>query len=156
MSNDDRWQRAAAIPDELFALPEAERAEAWARHPENDAAVQAGAPDGSKPEPRKGIWMPICWRRGSRRREAGIGPWRLLEEIGQGRMSVVYRAERAAGYERRVAVKISIALPTRYSPKPWQKQILTRFELERRIAARLEHPSICKLRRRHHRRRAAV
>ncbi len=144
MGNDDRWRRAAAILDELFALPEAERAKAWARHPEGDAGVRAEVESLMAASQAAEGYLDTDLL-ATRKPAAGaeIGPWRLLEEIGQGGMSVVYRAERAAGYEQRVAVKI-IALPTLLT-EAMAKQILARFEAERQIAARLEHPNICKL-----------
>lgn len=144
MDHDERWRRAAGILDELFALPEAERAAAWARHPESDPAIRAevegllaanhdaeGYLDTDVLTPRKPV------------PGAQVGPWRLMEEIAQGGMSVVYRAERATAYEQRVAIKV-IALPVLLTDA-MAKQILSRFEAERQIAARLEHPNICKL-----------
>ncbi len=68
-----------------------------------------------------------------------IGPWRVVREIGRGGMGVVYLAERADGqFEQRVALKlIKRGLDT--------DEIVGRFERERQILARLEHPHIARL-----------
>ncbi|MGH9380768.1 MAG: tetratricopeptide repeat protein [Thermoanaerobaculia bacterium] len=68
-----------------------------------------------------------------------IGPWRLVGELGQGGMGRVYLAERADGeFEQRVALKL---LPA----GPRADELLRRFEQERRILARLDHPHIARL-----------
>jgi serine/threonine protein kinase len=68
-----------------------------------------------------------------------VSSWRLLREIGRGGMGVVWEAERADGeYRQRVAVKLlsgAFLSPAR----------VARFREERRILARLEHPSIARL-----------
>ena len=68
-----------------------------------------------------------------------IGPWRLLEPIGEGGMGSVYRAERVdGGFEQEAAVK-------RMRAGLDQEQYLVRFEAERQILARLQHPHIARL-----------
>lgn len=68
-----------------------------------------------------------------------FGPYRLVEEIGVGGMGAVYLAERADGsFEQRVAMKL---LRTDLNTR----ELLRRFEDERRILARLEHPHIARL-----------
>lgn len=68
-----------------------------------------------------------------------IGPYRLLEPIGQGGMGLVYRAERSDGlYERDVALKIIRTSLDHATLKH-------RFEAERHALARLEHPNIARL-----------
>jgi serine/threonine protein kinase len=68
-----------------------------------------------------------------------LGVYRVVELVGEGGMGAVYRAVRADGlYERPVAVKvIRSALSTEF--------FLRRFENERRILARLDHPNIARL-----------
>ncbi len=68
-----------------------------------------------------------------------IGAYRVISEIGRGGMGVVYLAERADSlYQKRVAIK-----------KVWAggngSEIERRFELERQILAKLEHPNIAQL-----------
>lgn len=73
------------------------------------------------------------------RRGQRIGPYRLVEEIGAGGMGTVYLAARADGaFEQRVAVKLLHAGAA-------ASELLRRFENERRILARLEHPHIARL-----------
>ncbi len=68
-----------------------------------------------------------------------LGPWRIIERIGQGGMGAVYRGERADGaFEREVAIKL---LPLSLQ----DPDMIRRFEQERRIAARLDHPNIARL-----------
>jgi serine/threonine-protein kinase len=69
----------------------------------------------------------------------GVGPWRVLREIGRGGMGVVYLAERAEGdFQQRVALKLlKRGLDT--------DEIVARFARERNILARLEHPAIARL-----------
>lgn len=68
-----------------------------------------------------------------------VGPYRLLDIIGQGGMGHVYLAERADDeYEQRVAIKMANWLGA--SP-----ELIERFRLERQILAHLEHPNIARL-----------
>jgi serine/threonine-protein kinase len=67
-----------------------------------------------------------------------LGPWRLIEEVGRGGMGVVYRAERSDGlYAQQVAIKLLRGFPG--------AELRQRFERERRLLARLEHPGIARL-----------
>lgn len=68
---------------------------------------------------------------------ARLGPWRVLRLIGRGGMGEVYEAERADGqFEQRAAIKLL-----------WHDSasLLKRFQIERQILARLEHPGIARL-----------
>lgn len=80
-------------------------------------------------------------RRAALSDEAGghAGVWRLGALLGQGGMGTVYLAERRGeGFEQRGALKL---LHAAVSDAP----ALERFLAERRIVARLEHPSIARL-----------
>ncbi|MCB1009226.1 MAG: serine/threonine protein kinase, partial [Acidobacteria bacterium] len=75
-----------------------------------------------------------------RRPEAGdrLGPYRLVRELAQGGMGVVFEAEQEAPLVRRVAVKLvrdDLAGP----------RILERFEAERSSVARMSHPAIAQV-----------
>jgi len=68
-----------------------------------------------------------------------FGPYRLVRQIGAGGMGTVYYAERADDlFQKGVAVKV---LP----PGMGTEALLRRFEDERRILARLQHPGIAGL-----------
>ena len=65
---------------------------------------------------------------------AMIGPYKLLEQIGEGGMGAVYVAEQAHPMRRRVALKlIKAGMNT--------KQVLARFEAERQALALMDHPT---------------
>lgn len=68
-----------------------------------------------------------------------IGKYQLIRQIGRGGMGVVYEAQRADGvFEKKVAVKL-----LRWSAD--SEGADARFARERRILARLEHPSIARI-----------
>ena len=67
-----------------------------------------------------------------------IGPYKLLEVIGEGGMGVVYLAEQTKPVRRKVALKI-------IKPGMDTKQVIARFEAERQALAMMEHPSIAKV-----------
>lgn len=64
-----------------------------------------------------------------------IGPYRLLEQIGEGGMGVVFMAEQKAPVRRMVAVKV-------VKPGMDSRQVIARFESERQALAMMEHPNI--------------
>lgn len=140
----DLYQRSTAILDALLALPKNERASSWRSHPESDPEVRAEVDSLLSAHAESTGYLEQDVLK-SRKPSPGaqIGPWKLVEEIGQGGMSFVFRGEREAGYEQRAAIKI-IALPLLLTGT-MARQIQARFEAERQIVARLEHPNICKL-----------
>ena len=64
-----------------------------------------------------------------------LGPYRLMQPIGQGGMATVYKAYQAA-MDRYVALKV---LPHQLADNP---TFIGRFQQEARIIANLEHPHI--------------
>lgn len=67
-----------------------------------------------------------------------IGRYKLLEEIGEGGMAIVYMAEQQEPIRRKVALKIiKLGMDT--------KQVIARFEAERQALALMEHPNIAKV-----------
>jgi eukaryotic-like serine/threonine-protein kinase len=66
-----------------------------------------------------------------------VGPYRVVGRLGEGGMGVVYLAERA-DLQKRVALKV--VRGTLGAP-----ELVRRFLLERRVLARLAHPSIARL-----------
>ena len=67
-----------------------------------------------------------------------IGPYELLEPIGEGGMGVVYLAEQREPVSRRVALKV-------VKPGMDTRQVLARFEAERQALAMMDHPNIAKV-----------
>lgn len=67
-----------------------------------------------------------------------IGPYRLLQEIGQGGFGSVYMAEQEAPVRRRVALKIiKLGMDTR--------AVIARFEAERQALAMMDHANIARV-----------
>ena len=67
-----------------------------------------------------------------------IGPYRLLQQIGEGGMGEVWLAEQSSPIKRRVAVKvIKRGMDT--------KDFVARFEAERQALAMMAHPTIAKV-----------
>jgi serine/threonine protein kinase/tetratricopeptide (TPR) repeat protein len=66
-----------------------------------------------------------------------IGPYRLLEPIGEGGMGLVYLAQQSHPVRRKVAIKI-------IKPGMDSRQVIARFEAERQALAMMEHPNIAK------------
>ncbi len=67
-----------------------------------------------------------------------IGPYKVLEQIGEGGYGVVYLAEQREPMKRRVALKVvKLGMDT--------KQVMARFEAERQALAMMEHPNIAKV-----------
>ncbi len=64
-----------------------------------------------------------------------IGPYKLLQEIGDGGMGVVFMAEQTEPVARRVALKI-------IKPGMDTRQVIARFEAERQALAMMDHPNI--------------
>ena len=67
-----------------------------------------------------------------------IGPYKILQEIGEGGMGSVFMAEQEKPVRRRVALKI-------VKPGKADKQIVARFEAERQALAMMDHPNIAKV-----------
>ena len=67
-----------------------------------------------------------------------IGPYKLLQQIGEGGMGVVYMAEQAAPVRRKVALKI-------IKPGMDTREVIARFEAERQALALMDHPNIARV-----------
>src|SRR5262245_60445090 len=67
-----------------------------------------------------------------------IGPYKLLEQIGEGGMGTVWMAEQNEPIQRRVAVKVIKAGMD-------SQQVLARFEAERQALALMDHPNIARV-----------
>src|SRR5208337_38332 len=67
-----------------------------------------------------------------------IGPYKLLQQIGEGGMGTVYMAEQAEPVRRRVALKV-------IKPGMDTRQVVARFEAERQALAMMDHPNIARV-----------
>ncbi|HEX3912103.1 MAG TPA: protein kinase [Steroidobacteraceae bacterium] len=140
-----RAQRAQVdeLLDDMLDLPEQQRiARLRARRIEDSAVLaevesllrSASASGGflsTPPKPAPGELIPDA-SVGAR-----LGAWRITRLIGRGGMGEVYEATRADGnFEQRVAIKL---LQREAAAQ------MERFQAERQILARLEHPGIARL-----------
>jgi len=64
-----------------------------------------------------------------------IGPYKLLEQIGEGGFGVVFMAEQQEPVRRKVALKV-------LKPGMDTRQVVARFEAERQALALMDHPHI--------------
>jgi serine/threonine protein kinase len=67
-----------------------------------------------------------------------VGPYKLLQRIGEGGFGVVYMAEQEKPVRRLVALKI-------IKPGMDTGQVIARFESERQALALMDHPNIAKV-----------
>ncbi|TMQ32183.1 MAG: hypothetical protein E6K70_19945, partial [Planctomycetota bacterium] len=67
-----------------------------------------------------------------------IGPYKLLQQIGEGGMGTVFMAEQTQPVQRKVALKI-------IKPGMDSKQVIARFEAERQALAMMDHLNIARV-----------
>src|SRR5262249_14210319 len=67
-----------------------------------------------------------------------FGPYKLVEQIGEGGMGTVWLAPQAEPLKRLVAVKV-------IKPGMDSRQVIARFEAERQALALMEHPNIARV-----------
>jgi serine/threonine protein kinase len=67
-----------------------------------------------------------------------IGPYKLIEQIGEGGMGLVFVAEQQQPVRRKVALKV-------IKPGMDTRQVIARFEAERQALALMDHPNIAKV-----------
>jgi tetratricopeptide (TPR) repeat protein len=85
-----------------------------------------GRPDGS-------VGEPLAERAGT-----VLGPFKLLQLIGEGGMGTVWMAEQTQAVQRKVALKIIKAGMD-------SRQVIARFEAERQALALMDHPNIARV-----------
>jgi WD40 repeat protein/serine/threonine protein kinase len=84
-----------------------------------------------RPEPNRAT--PAAEQSGDR-----IGPYKLLQEIGEGGFGTVWMADQEKPVRRRVALKIvKLGMDT--------KEVVARFEQERQALAMMDHPNIARV-----------
>jgi serine/threonine protein kinase/tetratricopeptide (TPR) repeat protein len=67
-----------------------------------------------------------------------VGPYKLLEQIGEGGFGIVFMAEQQHPVRRKVALKV-------LKPGMDTRQVIARFEAERQALALMDHPHIAKV-----------
>jgi uncharacterized repeat protein (TIGR01451 family) len=67
-----------------------------------------------------------------------VGPYKLMEQIGEGGMGLVFVAEQTQPVRRKVALKI-------IKPGMDSRDVLARFEAERQALALMDHPNIARV-----------
>ncbi|WP_028311088.1 MULTISPECIES: serine/threonine-protein kinase [Derxia] len=126
----------AAAPAFGFPFP----SEGEAAPPQDSASAGRGGPAGAGAEAARGP-APVG-ADGMRAPQAApgavIGPWRLLDRLGEGGMATVWRAERSDGLMRR---EVALKLPR----LAWDGAFADRLARERDILASLAHEHIARL-----------
>ena len=140
-----RWQRLRAIFAAAAALGEEERAAFLDRECGEDstlkrevlALIRADAQASQLLDPGPAIAEALDFDQ--HLEGATLGAYRLLRRIGAGGMGSVFLAERADGtFERQVALKVvKKGMDT--------ESVVRRFEMERQILARLDHPGVARI-----------
>ena len=149
--NPERWQRIAAIFDEVIDEPAETRMRVAERLCAGDSALlceveallradSAGVRfEGEVRQARDDAAESWSEQQISEAMPPSVGPWRLEKELGHGGMGVVYLAHRADGqFEQHAALKL-------IKRELDSDGVLSRFLRERQILARLENAHIARL-----------
>jgi serine/threonine protein kinase/tetratricopeptide (TPR) repeat protein len=67
-----------------------------------------------------------------------IGPYKLLQQIGEGGMGIVFMAEQSQPVQRKVALKV-------IKPGMDSRQVIARFEAERQALSMMDHVNIARV-----------
>ena len=104
--------------------------------PAHRAAARGRRPDRRHPRarPRRRHRPAERWRTARRPRR----PYKLLQQIGEGGMGVVYMAEQTSRSAASVALKI-------IKPGMDSRQVIARFEAERQALAMMDHQNIARV-----------
>jgi serine/threonine protein kinase/tetratricopeptide (TPR) repeat protein len=133
--------------EEVFAAalqkPRAERATFLDRACQGDSRLRAGVEAllAAHDAPDSFLAAPLAEATIERPLEhpgAQIGPYKLLQQIGEGGFGVVFMAEQTEPVRRRVALKV-------IKPGMDTRQVIARFEAERQALAVMDHPNIAKV-----------
>ncbi|MET0289435.1 MAG: serine/threonine-protein kinase [Pseudoxanthomonas sp.] len=137
-----RWQRLSPQLDVLLELTATARAARLADIRKDDAALadELTALLALEEDQTSILDTPLIPERApADLRDTRIGPYKLIQPLGEGGMGMVWLAERADGlYERKVALKL-------LRPGVADPGLQDRFARERQILARLAHPNIARL-----------
>jgi eukaryotic-like serine/threonine-protein kinase len=98
-------------------------------HPKVGSFLNAAGKD----QDRTDVYEPIAERPGTL-----VGPYKLMEQVGEGGMGLVFVAEQQQPLRRRVALKI-------IKPGMNTRDVIARFEAERQALALMDHPNIARV-----------
>ncbi len=141
----DELERAEELFQIAADLPAAERGEYLQEQCGEDQALReeverllrAHEDEGDDPLGRPAIAVTSLAEPGERPGDR-IGPYKLLSQLGEGGMGVVYLAEQQEPLRRRVALKIiKLGMDT--------KQVIARFEAERQALAMMDHANVARV-----------
>src|SRR3954464_2619632 len=105
---------------------------------EVDALLSAYDRERSFLEPPPGGAATAAWSPSTEGPGATIGPYKLVEPIGEGGMGLVYMAEQQRPLRRMVALKI-------IKPGMDSRQVLACFEAEKQALAMMDHENIARV-----------
>lgn len=133
--NSQQWSRLRQLFGEIQSIPETERSAFLDREVAGDEKLRAAlervlAANDSASE--------FLTAPHSSPRHGSVGPYRLLEVLGEGGFGMVYLAEQVHPIRRRVALKL-------IKPGMDTKQVIARFEAERQALALMDHPCIAQV-----------
>ena len=134
--------KVEAIFSAALGLPDAERAAFLEKECAGDAALLAEVRAWLAAHAESGDFMEGAphFPKGHAGEKAGdrIGPYTLIERIGEGGFGTVWRAAQEQPVRRQVALKIiKLGMDTR--------EVIARFEQEREALALMEHPGIARV-----------
>jgi WD40 repeat protein/serine/threonine protein kinase len=92
----------------------------------------------TSPQPQKSLRTTVAINSDSNLPIGGIGPYKLIEKIGEGGFGLVFVAEQLAPVKRRVALKL-------IKPGMDSREVIARFEAERQALAMMDHPNIARV-----------
>jgi serine/threonine protein kinase/WD40 repeat protein len=108
-------------------------------HEDAGSFLEAPAPAGGTTDLPAGQWLdPAATHPAAEGVGTRIGPYKLLQKIGEGGMGVVYMAEQTEPIRRLVALKI-------IKPGMDSAQVVARFEAERQALALMDHQNIARV-----------
>jgi tetratricopeptide (TPR) repeat protein len=157
VSSSSDWSRVRPLLERLLELPEREQAAYLEEACGGDASLRQRLMRMVEDERSDGAFLetpvfgapPLAGDQGGGSGAGGepthlapgvvLGPWKLVEPLGAGGMGTVWLAERAdQQFEKRVALKLLRLGLDRDEDR-------RRFQQERQVLARLEHPNIARL-----------
>jgi non-specific serine/threonine protein kinase/serine/threonine-protein kinase len=139
----DQWRRLRDLFGDVQEMPESERKAFLDRELEGEPALRAELDSFLASAKTMGAFLAPREHVGARAAAFPafgemIGPYRLVELLGEGGFGIVYLAEQEKPIRRRVALKL-------IKPGMDTRQVIARFETERQALAMMDHPSIAQV-----------